>query len=144
MKALQAQWPSSDQARSALVPKCTTRGRNSTSCSSENLEILIRALRHDVVLNRLLTLVGAGWGVLRHAGLGGRALAIQVSPSAGSMMQKGPTRMSFGAYWRRPIAIHHRVRSSLYFASAIRISRSIRVRAEQHVVGLSRRHGRLP
>ena len=101
VKALQAQWPSSDQARSALVPKFTTRGRNSTSCSSANLEILIRAFRHDVVLNRLLTLVGAGWGVLRHAGLGGRTLAIQVSPSAGSMMQKGPTRMSFRAYWRQ-------------------------------------------
>ncbi|GLR90248.1 LysR family transcriptional regulator [Bradyrhizobium iriomotense] len=57
-------------------------------------------LRHDVALDRLLTLVGAGWGVL---------LALEGATGAtypGVTFREvhdadGPTRMSFRAYWRQ-------------------------------------------
>ncbi|WP_354051439.1 LysR family transcriptional regulator [Bradyrhizobium sp. LB12.1] len=57
-------------------------------------------LRHDVALDRLLTLVGAGWGIL---------LALEGATGAsypGVTFREvhdadGPTRMSFRAYWRQ-------------------------------------------
>ncbi|MCP1845906.1 DNA-binding transcriptional LysR family regulator [Bradyrhizobium sp. USDA 4524] len=59
-----------------------------------------RLLRHDVALDRLLTLVGAGWGIL---------LAFEGATGAaypGVTFREvhdgdGPTRLSFRAYWQR-------------------------------------------
>ncbi len=59
-----------------------------------------RVLRHDAGLDRLLTLVGAGWGVL---------LALEGATGAaypGVIFREvhdseGPTRLNFRAYWRQ-------------------------------------------
>jgi DNA-binding transcriptional LysR family regulator len=59
-----------------------------------------RLLRHDVALDRFLTLVGAGWGVL---------LALEGATGAaypGVIFREvhdaeGPTRLNFRAYWRQ-------------------------------------------
>ncbi|WP_225145008.1 MULTISPECIES: LysR substrate-binding domain-containing protein [unclassified Bradyrhizobium] len=56
-------------------------------------------LRHDVALERLLTLVGAGWGVL--LALEGATGAAYPGASFREVRDAdGPTRMSFRAYWR--------------------------------------------
>lgn len=57
-------------------------------------------LRHDVSLDRLLTLVGAGWGVLlvleSATGAAYPGVTFREMHDAG-----GPTRVSFRAYWRQ-------------------------------------------
>jgi DNA-binding transcriptional LysR family regulator len=59
-----------------------------------------RILRHDVTLDRLLTLVGAGWGIL--VALEG-ATGVNYSGVTFREMHdsEGPTRLSFHAYWRQ-------------------------------------------
>ena len=59
-----------------------------------------RILRHDVALDRLLTLVGAGWGIL--VALEG-ATGVNCSGVTFREMHdsEGPTRLIFRAYWRQ-------------------------------------------
>lgn len=57
-------------------------------------------LRHDVALDRLLTLVGAGWGVL--LALEGATGAAYPGVTFREVHDaEGPTRLSFRAYWRQ-------------------------------------------
>ncbi|WP_396604306.1 LysR substrate-binding domain-containing protein [Bradyrhizobium sp. YCK136] len=57
-------------------------------------------LRHDVALDRLLTLVGAGWGVL--LALEGATGATYPGVTFREVHDaEGPTRLSFRAYWRQ-------------------------------------------
>jgi DNA-binding transcriptional LysR family regulator len=58
-----------------------------------------RLLRHDVGLDRLLTMVGAGWGVLLALeGATGAAYSGVVFREVRDA--EGPTRLTFRAYWR--------------------------------------------
>ena len=58
-----------------------------------------RVLRHDVGLDRLLTLVGAGWGIL--LALEGATGAIYPGVTYREVHDPdGPTRLAFRAYWR--------------------------------------------
>ncbi|MBH5385010.1 LysR family transcriptional regulator [Bradyrhizobium diversitatis] len=57
-------------------------------------------LRHDVALDRLLTLVGAGWGVLL-ALEGATGVAYPGVVFREVHDAEGPTRLSFRAYWRQ-------------------------------------------
>ncbi|MCP1912532.1 DNA-binding transcriptional LysR family regulator [Bradyrhizobium elkanii] len=57
-------------------------------------------LRHDVALDRLLTLVGAGWGIL--LALEGATGVIYPGVTFREMHDAdGPTRLNFRAYWRQ-------------------------------------------
>ncbi|HQS44913.1 MAG: LysR family transcriptional regulator [Rhizobiales bacterium 24-66-13] len=59
-----------------------------------------RLLRHDVALDRLLTLVGAGWGVL--LALEGATGAIYSGVTFREVHDaEGPARLNFRAYWRQ-------------------------------------------
>ena len=59
-----------------------------------------RLLRHDVGLDRLLTLVGAGWGVL--LSLEGSTGSVYPSVTYREVHDAdGPTRLGFRAYWRQ-------------------------------------------
>ncbi len=57
-------------------------------------------LRHDVGLDRLLTLVGAGWGILL-ALEGGTGAAYPGVTYREVHDTDGPTRLAFRAYWRQ-------------------------------------------
>ena len=57
-------------------------------------------LHHDVALDRLLTLVGAGWGVLLTLE-GATGAAYQGVTFREVHDAEGPTRLSFRAYWRQ-------------------------------------------
>lgn len=59
-----------------------------------------RLIRHDVALDRLLTLVGAGWGILL-ALEGATGVAYPGVIFRGVHDNEGPTRVNFRAYWRR-------------------------------------------
>lgn len=58
-----------------------------------------RLLRHDVALDRLLTLVGAGWGILL-ALEGATGVAYPGVTFREVYDSDGPTRLAFRAYWR--------------------------------------------
>jgi DNA-binding transcriptional LysR family regulator len=59
-----------------------------------------RLLRHDVGLDRLLTLVGAGWGIL--LALEGATGAVYPGVTYRDVHDTdGPTRLAFRAYWRQ-------------------------------------------
>jgi DNA-binding transcriptional LysR family regulator len=59
-----------------------------------------RLLRHDVGLDRLLTLVGAGWGIL--LGLEGATGVAYPGVTYREVHDTdGPTRLAFRAYWRQ-------------------------------------------
>ena len=59
-----------------------------------------RLLRHDVGLDRLLTLVGAGWGIL--LALEGATGAVYPGVTYREVHDTdGPTRLAFRAYWRQ-------------------------------------------
>jgi DNA-binding transcriptional LysR family regulator len=61
---------------------------------------LCRLLRHDVGLDRLLTLVGAGWGVLL-ALEGATGVTYPGVIFREVQNAEGPIRLNFRAYWRR-------------------------------------------
>ncbi len=59
-----------------------------------------RLLRHDVALDRFLTLVGAGWGIL--LALEGATGAVYPGVTFREVHDaEGPTRLNFRAYWRQ-------------------------------------------
>jgi DNA-binding transcriptional LysR family regulator len=69
----------------------TGKMRGSESC---------RVLRHDVSLDRLLSLVGAGWGIL--LALEGATGAAYPGVTFREVHDNdGPTRLTFRAYWRQ-------------------------------------------
>ncbi|MFG1466189.1 LysR family transcriptional regulator [Xanthobacter sp. DSM 24535] len=58
-----------------------------------------KCLRHDTALDRLLSLVGAGWGVLLTLE-GATGLAVPGVTFCEIRDSDGPTRLEFRAYWR--------------------------------------------
>jgi DNA-binding transcriptional LysR family regulator len=74
-----------------LAKLLVSRLRNSDPC---------RLLHHDVALDRLLTLVGAEWGVLLTLE-GATGAAYEGVTFREVHDAEGPTRLSFRAYWRQ-------------------------------------------
>lgn len=68
-------------------------------CTKASCSIAPRLLRHDVSLDRLLTLVGAGWGLL--IALEGATGAVFPGVTFREVHEVGgPTRVGFRAFWR--------------------------------------------
>ena len=89
-----------------------------------------RLLRHDVGLDRLLTLVGAGWGVL--LSLEGSTGAVYPGVTYREVHDAdGPTRFGSRAYWCQATRILRCYPSSICSESAIQISRVLWLRAER-------------